>query len=423
MNAIVYIIAEGANFFVKSLLCFQYMNFLYDRKRKGLSVPVAWAMIFAILDAANLLAVKTVFSNSLLFAVIGVNTILVVIMYYGKGLEKACNAIFYYVFLQLLDLLVTTLLFQSIGKRIVSQSLERTIYLIGCIVAQLVIYHVLHRIISNTRIVIQAFWAIFFDIVGLIAIIYFQKIYLARISPQMIVIWGMFLTYIVLMLVILVVSNFWHQSRQKLRIIEMKNVMMEENYNNLIRVYKENARVFHDFKAHIHAIYEYLQEEKTAECMQYIEDLTGPWTHMAAGVWTGNKLIDVIINYKRIEAETQGIDVEVDADMLETVKFKDIDLCVIFSNLLDNAIENNRNKGRIKIAIKRKNNLLVICIRNTTSHSCEIKEGKLQTQKKHKELHGFGLENVNLAVAKYDGTFTYTYKDNIFEVLVMLPLG
>ena len=64
-----------------------------------------------------------------------------------------------------------------------------------------------------------------------------------------------------------------------------------------------------------------------------------------------------------------------------------------------------------------------IMIRNTTAHDVKIVDNDIATTKKDKALHGYGLKIIRNITAKYDGTYTLQYRDRLFTLRVLLPVG
>ena len=56
---------------------------------------------------------------------------------------------------------------------------------------------------------------------------------------------------------------------------------------------------------------------------------------------TGNKFLDIILNDKYKKALKYNISIDIDANLKLTNWIDDFDLCTLFGNLLDNAIEIN----------------------------------------------------------------------------------
>ena len=93
-------------------------------------------------------------------------------------------------------------------------------------------------------------------------------------------------------------------------------------------------------------------------------------------------------------------------------------------NLLDNALEavgNAEERFRfINLTIRRINDMLVIKVENGCGAAPAEANGKLQTSKADKTLHGWGLRSVRTAAGRYDGTIETEYGDHIFRAVVTL---
>ena len=88
-----------------------------------------------------------------------------------------------------------------------------------------------------------------------------------------------------------------------------------------------------------------------------------------------------------------------------------MDICTIFGNALDNAIEyeekiEDRKKRLIRVAVYSQNQFVIIRVENY----CEVQlagGGVLpETTKKNKEYHGYGLKSIRTTAEKYGGSMT-----------------
>ena len=95
---------------------------------------------------------------------------------------------------------------------------------------------------------------------------------------------------------------------------------------------------------------------------------------------------------------------------------KYIDTCTIFANALDNAVkacsEIQNGEKKIVLEVKRTNDILSIIIENQ----------KIVSSKLDKHNHGFGVENIKMAVEKYNGIVSIDYTDTIFTLAISIPL-
>lgn len=129
-----------------------------------------------------------------------------------------------------------------------------------------------------------------------------------------------------------------------------------------------------------------------------------------------NSSINGILNFKikRCHANHFDIKVELDTDF---EGFETTDICVLLSNLLDNAIEASLKvqSPHISISIKEKMNYLCILVRNRIETSILSVNLNLKTTKKENGNHGLGLYSIAQIVGKYEG-FNKNYEENDFFV-------
>ena len=66
-----------------------------------------------------------------------------------------------------------------------------------------------------------------------------------------------------------------------------------------------------------------------------------------------------------------------------------------------------------------KNNILKCNFLNSFNGKIQSDGGKWTTIKKNKEYHGYGLENIQDAVRKYNGIYDIDTKDNEFMLTIL----
>ncbi|EGT3617386.1 sensor histidine kinase, partial [Clostridium perfringens] len=103
------------------------------------------------------------------------------------------------------------------------------------------------------------------------------------------------------------------------------------------------------------------------------------------------------------------------------------DICTIFSNCIDNAIEackKIREHERRYIYIKGVcvNNFYVVKIENSKTNKIQKLKGEFLTDKKDKFLHGIGLKNIKSALEKYDGEISIEPLEDKFVLKMLIPI-
>ena len=109
------------------------------------------------------------------------------------------------------------------------------------------------------------------------------------------------------------------------------------------------------------------------------------------------------------------------------MRFLDVmDLCSIFGNALDNAIEYEKKIGDpekrlIKVTVYNQNRFLLIRIENYCEETIPLRDGLPVTTKKDPAIHGYGLKSIRHAAEKYGGSLNVTQEPPWFVLTVLIP--
>lgn len=204
-----------------------------------------------------------------------------------------------------------------------------------------------------------------------------------------------------------------------------QNSILEKNYTTAKESYETNAKLYHDMKNHFLLLQSYLKENRVEEAEAYLKKLSGDGMKYDYERYTGIEAIDYILSQKREKAENNRIHMKIHGEYPKDCKIDPVDLCTILTNLLDNAVEAcmKQPEGElrdIQVTIRRLHQFIIIKIANSSIASPDIRNGKLHTSKKDRNLHGWGMRSVLSAVEKYQGTVQYEYREKMFTVSAML---
>jgi len=195
--------------------------------------------------------------------------------------------------------------------------------------------------------------------------------------------------------------------------IKKEAEMKDKQFLELKEQYIEYRKLRHDFYNHIRVIHSLKNEDKIKE---YVNEIKARFDKMEQVSWCNNLTLDALLALKRSEAVQKGIDVSFQVCDCERLSVTDFDLCIVVSNLLDNAIEasSQTDKKYLEMSITRKLDRLVITVKNS---SVDVSE-KLETTKSDSENHGIGIGNIRSVVKKYDGDVFFRYKNGEFTSIV-----
>lgn len=207
--------------------------------------------------------------------------------------------------------------------------------------------------------------------------------------------------------------------------IARQNRILEQNYQAARESYETNAMLYHDMRNHFSMVQGYLTDGKVSEALAYLEKINGWLDAYPKECWTGIGALDYILNQKKKAADRQRTSMVIHAEYPKDCRIDPVDLCVIVTNLLDNALEacGRQPEGELRqiaVTIRRINFFLIIRVANSSAKEPDMRNGSLVTSKMDRRLHGWGLRSVRSAVKKYQGTMEVNYSDSIFTVDAML---
>ena len=198
---------------------------------------------------------------------------------------------------------------------------------------------------------------------------------------------------------------------------------LSENHIKDMELMMEKNRIqTHDMKHHLLVLREYGQEKQWDSLMSYLNELSEDILAKKKTGWTQTGILDTILEQKKEKAESEGIEFSIQADRIGALPFSDLEICTLFSNLLDNAIEASEkiegNRRWIEIQITRKSGMLYLTVSNSIKDRPSEQEGKLITNKQNHQLHGYGIKSVQKIVRKYEGDFSYQIRESEFIVTI-----
>lgn len=181
----------------------------------------------------------------------------------------------------------------------------------------------------------------------------------------------------------------------------------------------------HDYKNHMIVIDSYLKSGKIQEASDYLKIINEDIKEAVNPVNTGNFVADAVISNKKHQASEKGISI-VFSGAVPSEGIEPQDICLIFSNLIDNAIracEKLESQKQINIRCGLREKSFILSIENPCAEDLKIKKGILKTTKTDKKNHGIGLRNVKATAEKYGGELTLSCENKIFTADVRMTVN
>ena len=195
-----------------------------------------------------------------------------------------------------------------------------------------------------------------------------------------------------------------------------------ESYIEMNEKNQELRKFRHDSKNLLLALGSLIKEGKIDQASEYIEKMQETIDLAQAKKFdTGNFIADVLLESKAKTAERLGINMSVEGTF-PADKVDDVDLVILISNLLDNAIEAAEESAEKKIEIKSilTENIWALAVANSCDRKVVIRDNKIETTKEDRESHGFGLVNIERIACKYGGKLELSCENRIFSAKAIL---
>lgn len=190
----------------------------------------------------------------------------------------------------------------------------------------------------------------------------------------------------------------------------------------------EKRRLIHDFRQHLRVIDNMAQKTNQTMISEY---LNNTYEFIDNSKTTeificNNAAVDAILQYYFAVCKKQKIKLDIKLSIPEQLPLGDVELCSIFGNLLENAIEacqrQKSGKKFIYINSKEDHSMFYLIIENSYDGKVIKSGNKFLSFKKDANRIGIGLESVKKTLHNYQGTIDIYHGDNTFRVGITIPI-
>lgn len=380
------------------------------------------AACFTILEATglNLLDPRMASVGKVLY-VCATFFILHRILYKSSLLYALYMTLIYYATICCLDDFCATLVFWLYGASTaidLSDNVQASIFI--HIIAILLFY--LHKLIRKSKVITSTSWKWYtvpalISLVSILLISFFGDCFQqGQIAALPLFVSASFIAFLQMAAMFLV--SWMEQNahyREETLSLQTKAQAQQESIEALSAAYAQQRKLTHDFQAHLDTLAGMLTQEhlNTGALHKYIQSLRSAQTNRLLLVNTHHAALDALLNQKALVAKNRKIDIQFSVNDLSAVKINMVDLTVLISNTLDNAIEAcemlPEDDRQIFVQLLLEENVLFYAVRNR-SLPVNIQPGQLPvTTKVPQSLHGYGLQNVQTTLRKYHSLYSIDY--------------
>ena len=214
------------------------------------------------------------------------------------------------------------------------------------------------------------------------------------------------------------------RSEKELTAIHSALKSQYEQYRNYQESFEMLNMKYHDIK---HQIAGVRAETDAGKRNAWLDEMEKDLDKLSETGHTGSHVLDGILAAKSMYCKKQNIKITcvADGDILQMIHVAD--LCTIFGNALDNAIESvslvkDEEKRLIHLSVSKQKQFIYIRIENYCERELQIGKDQMPvTSKLQPKEHGYGMRSIKQSVEKYSGSMTYSLKQNWFELMILIP--
>ncbi len=191
---------------------------------------------------------------------------------------------------------------------------------------------------------------------------------------------------------------------------------------------EETRRFRHDIRNNLLCMRELLHAGKVEEAADYLQGLLETADTLSAKYVSGDEILDCILSAKGEVMTQKGITFQLDGVLAGGLPWKPIDVCSVFANALDNAMEACEGlppaERRITMKLKATPQFWFIRIENPVARDVEVSRLFLPkggyTSKADAGQHGIGTYNMKRTVESYGGILKADCRERQFVLEMML---
>ena len=310
-------------------------------------------------------------------------------------------------------------------------SVFAVLYNIFCILFVILIWHPASHVVKdmvedeNLAQTWYVFWVLPVLVIGLNLVLipkYNTILYTQRfLRGYIVIVYALLLILALFYTMFLMMANILNKNKK----LQQENLFLsvqQERYENLRSAIEEARQARHDIRHHFVQLSVMAEDGNLEKIKDYLQNAMDKIPSFDFH-FCENQSVDNVIGYYYALAQKEEIPFDARVDLPQELSVDEMDLCLILSNLLENALEASRkttmSRQQILLEIRQHSaSLLLIRVENNFYGIIKEKNHLLHSTKR-KGL-GIGTQSVRRMAEKNDGSCNFTYENGVFIAKIML---
>ena len=310
-------------------------------------------------------------------------------------------------------------------------SVFAVLYNIFCILFVILFWHPASHVVKdmvedeNLAQTWYVFWVLPVLVIGLNLVLipkYNTILYTQRfLRGYIVIVYALLLILALFYTMFLMMANILNKNKK----LQQENLFLsvqQERYENLRSAIEEARQARHDIRHHFVQLSVMAEDGNLEKIKDYLQNAMDKIPSFDFH-FCENQSVDNVIGYYYALAQKEEIPFDARVDLPQELSVDEMDLCLILSNLLENALEASRkttmSRQQILLEIRQHSaSLLLIRVENNFYGIIKEKNHLLHSTKR-KGL-GIGTQSVRRMAEKNDGSCNFTYENGVFIAKIML---
>ena len=224
-------------------------------------------------------------------------------------------------------------------------------------------------------------------------------------------------------LLVFIHSTQREQLKHELDLLKQQIELEQKNYTELGNLYHKISSMRHDFKEQLIILKQLIADGELNTVKNHIDNVEHSLHHSGDIIHTSNRMVDYIFNSKI--TSNPDITFIITGECVKIDRIDELDLASLFGNMLENAIEATKQSGGTMIEVKfsiQGDYQNIIC-KNPLKESVIENNPQLETTKKEKDIHGYGVKSMKNIVKTSGGLIDFYEENSCFCVHIALPIN
>lgn len=211
---------------------------------------------------------------------------------------------------------------------------------------------------------------------------------------------------------------------ESIRLTRQNLAMQEEQHLAMMETIACERTFRHDLRQHISVLHEFAAADDIAALKGYFSNLEDQLPAQSASIFCENAAVDAIIRHYEAGAKLAGVEFAASVQAGTDLSVSDVDLCVIFGNCLENALEacarQKNGKKYIRVNAGPSIGVYAITIENSSDGPLRPSGNGFLSSKRPQT--GIGTASVQAIAKKYNGRVSFETDGTLFRISVLLIL-